>query len=559
MFKSTGRDQKTVWICLVFVFLAAGSLLAYNGERQRQPRQPRQRPQRDQAQTQQKQLSEEARAGFQNVQSTLKEILTAVNQNHRPESLKLDNAQQVLKDNKRHFRDYQDSQQAEYMLLQAWSSYYADDADTAMKWALKAAKIDDTKGDAWVSGAIFCMLHGKKPVLPRIPKAAPKRPRRNGDEYGMHETSRPTGPTIQKGTLDFDVLSLRPEFFSQRAELIDYQKMQGEPIEYALDSDTLCVMFWKSENVAVEETVPDANEPGQPAPPQQGMHDMLMMEMSSMSNSNSTKSLDQQRQYFKQMARVCKDQESLAFLQINADSPKQAKKVATEEVNENRISEELTAGTYVPMTFAAGHPDLAQCAPLVANGPLMLVVGPGGKLKYAGPADGFAAAFIVTALTDTAIDLQELNKTPQPSRMSRELKMTGRQADRPMEMGIRSPAQPTPAVDPNQVLDPNAPTTAPIEPVAAEPAKSAPAKPQAIEMTLEDCVKADKLLVEAQLHIDASRKLRGKSPEMGIIAARKVMADYPNTEYAEQAREWLRKVPYSYKDKFNITNEELGY
>ena len=28
---------------------------------------------------------------------------------------------------------------------------------------------------------------------------------------------------------------------------------------------------------------------------------------------------------------------------------------------------------------------------------------------------------------------------------------------------------------------------------------------------------------------------------------------------AEQAREWLRKVPYRYKDKYQLTNEELGY
>lgn len=568
MFKCLSPDRKAVCVSLVFMLLTAGSLWAFSEERQRQPRQRPQRLSRDQVLAERNALSEEALSGFQDVQTVLKEILTAVNQNHRPEPLQIQNAQQVLDENKRYFRDYQDNQQAAYMLLQAWTSYYEDDQDTAVNWALRAAKTDETNGDAWVSGAVFCMLNDKKPVLPRIPKAAPQRSRRNGEELGVYETSRPTGPNIQKGTLDFDVLSLRAELFTQRADLVDFKKMEGGPSEYDPANDTLCVMFWKSEGVASEEMVSDPNEPARKASPHQGATEMLMMEMPPMGGFGlgQTQSLDQQRQYFKQMARVCKGQKSLAFYQVNVDPLEQAKKVALEEVTEEKMIQELKDGTYVPLVFAAQHLDISQCAPLVENGPLMLIVAPGGKLRYAGPAAHFAPAFIVTAETGIEIDLQQLNKTPQAAMSPYMMEMMEPGQRQPVDplmmemmgMGSYPQAQPKPVVDPNKMADPNVPAGNPVKPAAAQPAKPAPAQPQ--ELTVEDCVKAEKLLAEAQLKIEACRKLPSpKKAEEGIEACRKVLADYPNTEYAEQAREWLRKVPYRFKKDFDVTNEELGY
>ena len=78
-------------------------------------------------------------------------------------------------------------------------------------------------------------------------------------------------------------------------------------------------------------------------------------------------------------------------------------------------------------------------------------------------------------------------------------------------------------------------------------------------LSIEDQYEAEKLLEEAAMHIGACRKIRGKSPQKGILAARQVLEEFPNTEYAQQARELLRRVPSRWKERHGLTDEELGY
>ena len=78
------------------------------------------------------------------------------------------------------------------------------------------------------------------------------------------------------------------------------------------------------------------------------------------------------------------------------------------------------------------------------------------------------------------------------------------------------------------------------------------------ELSVEEEIKAQNLLRQGQLHIEVSRKLRKENPGKGIEACRKVLAEYGDTEYAEQAYVLLRRVPYRYKEQYNIKDEELG-
>jgi len=77
-------------------------------------------------------------------------------------------------------------------------------------------------------------------------------------------------------------------------------------------------------------------------------------------------------------------------------------------------------------------------------------------------------------------------------------------------------------------------------------------------LSIEDQYEAEKLLEEAAMHIEACRKIRGKSPRQGIEACREVLEKYPNTPYADKARDWLRRVPERYREDYEITDEELG-
>ena len=78
------------------------------------------------------------------------------------------------------------------------------------------------------------------------------------------------------------------------------------------------------------------------------------------------------------------------------------------------------------------------------------------------------------------------------------------------------------------------------------------------ELSVEDQIKVQNLLRQGQLYIEVSQKLPMENPGEGIEACRKVLAEYGDTEYAEQAVALLRKVPERYKQDYNITDEELG-
>ena len=43
-----------------------------------------------------------------------------------------------------------------------------------------------------------------------------------------------------------------------------------------------------------------------------------------------------------------------------------------------------------------------------------------------------------------------------------------------------------------------------------------------------------------------------------VEMCRRVMKDYPNTKYAQEAQMLLRNVPKEYRQQYNLTDEELG-
>jgi hypothetical protein len=105
-------------------------------------------------------------------------------------------------------------------------------------------------------------------------------------------------------------------------------------------------------------------------------------------------------------------------------------------------------------------------------------------------------------------------------------------------------------------MEPNAvaPLTQASEPVRTETTKDFDFETDEAEQQIT----ADKLLGLAQMEIEESIKIRGSNPKEGVDACRQILKDYPNTAHAAKAQELLRRLPQRYKERFNITDEELG-
>ncbi len=534
---------KWMIICLFLGVLAVSSVaLARQSRRDGTGRESR----TTEKDLQKEQMRQEATQSFPELSDALRGILEKVTKNQRPQPEAVEQARQLLDDNKRNGWAYDDKQKAQFMLLQAWTGFCQDNPVDAVRWSMRACKTNEASQDAWISQALFCVLNDKRPMKPRQEKPRPqskRRPRRNDNE--MASEAKPK-PFSEKGVLEFDLMGLQDQVFRQQFDRLKFQAADHSEIEFIPNGETLCVLFWQDDNKP-EDTVEMVEKTSR----EQG--EMMGMEMgsSAVPSSDSAKvDLKAQRKYFQMLMEACKDAPEVKFVQMNTARPG----------NLEQFLNELPdySGEPIP-TVVTAQPDSGaeQFIGWKAEKPFIMIVGAEGKVKYAGTAADFVPAFILTELTGVEIDLEKQN---QPAASS--------QTDIGMMPGM-IPHLPTPpqaaktAMDPNTpVADPNGIVNDPNTPAKTEqfasPSPVAKRSSDFPTQSLEDQLRADNLLRSAQMHIEESRKLRMKNPKKGIEDARQVLKEFPNTESAQQARELLRRVPSRWKERHNITDEELG-
>ena len=143
--------------------------------------------------------------------------------------------------------------------------------------------------------------------------------------------------------------------------------------------------------------------------------------------------------------------------------------------------------------------------------PMLVIASSNGTVKYAGPADTFLSLQVLrSVIPDLAM-------------------------------------QDTPADQPRQQTDQVETTAAP-----AGRSRQTSQKPELDELTI---AQAERALMNAENLMNLGRMTSYKK---AIDACRKVLEKYPDTKYADRARELLRKVPEWRRKTYKITNEELG-
>ncbi len=494
------------------------------------------------------QMQQEAQASSVEIEALLKTILESVNRNERPASSVIEEAAAMLEEHKRFAIAYDDPQKASYMLLQAWTEFYADRLPGALNWSMRACKMDEASQDAWISQALFSMLSGKRPIEPKVPQA--ESPAERGMDAGRRPQPRPrprannqanlTPPVVpysRKGTLDFDMLSLRGEILRERFGRMKYQTADGKPVEYKPGENTLCIFFWQ-----IEPSAADANDIAGG-----GVVNPAAARYAGDFGISSKTGLADQRGYIGRIAKSLQEHPEITCFAVNTNALTDAQRAG------GAIDEAFVREMGVPMVFAADPASGAgQFVGVKALTPFVLIADKTGVVRYAGPAADFMPAFVLTHLTGVEISLAgasssspvyEPDRSPGLRDVSYELRDQGPRSRMPEP----TPQLPQPA---RPVADPNRP--APADPNGVSAASGTP------EMSLQDQVTAEKLLAGATIEIEASRDIRGKSPAKGVTACKTVLEKYPGTVYAEQARELLRRVPERYWETYKI-HDILGY
>jgi hypothetical protein len=493
----------------------------------------------------QEELRAAAMEDFKALDTVLKEMLKIVAVNERPETAQIENAAALLESNKRNAQVLDGKEKAQFMLLQAWTGYLQGNAPIAFNWSTKAFKTDTKNTDAWISHGIFSMLNGKQPM--RMPRPKPEKKRRTAGDYGYgnrrdrdteHQpmamehamTGMSSSSASVNGILQFDMTTVRRDMFREEFSRFEYLAADGTQVQYKPGRDTLCVLFWQSEEAPVDPNTLAGDEAIQARKDQKKKKEQLEVP--------EPLKIEKQRGYFKKLYEACKDDETVKFVQINTVQP----------INLQAFMQSMPDYTKYPYPTVIAAAEESGARAIVgtdARIPFMLIADKTGSVIYAGPAKEFVPAFILTETTGIPIDLKDEIKLTQKNRAS-EMMMD------PMMlrmMGTLKP-KPEPKADPNQpAIDPNA--------ITQMLPKTGPQGKTYKQLPLEQSYQAGKDLEYANMFIDAARK-RAQTYKKGVEMCRKIIKSYPDTIYEQQARMLLRQVPEYKRSTYSITDEELG-
>jgi hypothetical protein len=358
---------------------------------------------------QKEKMRQEATQSFPELSDALRGILEKVTKNQRPQPEAVEQARQLLDDNKRNGWAYDDKQKAQFMLLQAWTGFCQDNPVDAVRWSMRACKTNEASQDAWISQALFCVLNDKRPMKPRQEKPRPqsrRRPRRNVDE--TESVAKPK-PFSEKGVLEFDLMGLQDKVFRQQFGRLKFQATDHSEIEFIPDGDFLCVLFWQDDNKP-EDAVEIAEKASREQDEMMPFDGMMGMEMGSSAVpffDPSKTDLKAQRKYFQMLMEACKDTAEVKFIQMNITRPGNLEQF----LNELPDYSDEPIPTVVAVQSNSGAEKFVGWK---AEKPFIMIVGAEGKVKYAGTAADFVPAFILTELTGVEIDLEKQKKTVEP-------------------------------------------------------------------------------------------------------------------------------------------------
>ena len=537
-----------LFVCLLFCFVSYTGYSGSMGNTRGRDNGPSPAEQRREL------MQQQAQSTAMEIDRTLRDFLELTNKNQRPQDAQIQQAAALLEDSKQYAAAFDDKQKAQFMLLQSWTYFYQKNTLQAFNWSSRSSKANEASKDAWNSQALFSMLMSRSPRVPRVDqpdttsqtRRTSSRRRRNVEPTSSTVTVQPYS---QQGVLDCDLFGLNTRIVKEELGRVELYTASGEKFEYKPGTDTLCALFWQDVPISpgdaddMQQQLQSASQGlvnqairGIDPRMQRGAREMVNGMTPGMAGdmlSAATVDIETQRSYVESLREACADRPNVKFVQINVFDPPQPEAL-------NALSD--FSQEAIPVVIAAA-PDSngRQFLDWDWEQPYMVIVDVEGKVKYAGTADGFMPAFILTEVTGIPIDLDKQQQAGQDRMQTPDMRM----------QMLRNTGR-----DPNQPADPNQP----IVYNELTSGRVVPGRPPDVTpLSLEDEVQAEKLLQSAQMHIEESRKLRAKNPRQGIEDARKVLQQYPNTTYADQARELLRRVPDRWRRPYNITDEELGY
>ena len=202
------------------------------------------------------------------VDSLLVEILESVNQNEKPPEKKISDAQQTVQKARKHVKNFEPEMECEYYLLTAWTNYFQNDLDMALKTSTKAYRTDRNNNDARATQAAMAILSGEKPIVLPPEKEeetteSSSRQRQQFSSFSRNQTQSYTGPISSGFILDLDVDDIDAEMLGQKVKPLQLTCLNGTTLTPPPNQANMCLLFWQL-FPKKSSTDTDSAKPGEP-------------------------------------------------------------------------------------------------------------------------------------------------------------------------------------------------------------------------------------------------------------------------------------------------------
>ncbi len=480
-------------------------------------------------QRRQKETSRDAKDAERLVEDALEMILQMVQENPNVPAGTIEQLENALKQGASKRKQFSEQGESNYYLLYAWTTYLQNDMEKASQIASKAYRIAPGNRDAHISYITLSILAGQQV------RELPERMTQN--------ISR------RKGKLEFDVDSMNSELMGTAFPTGKMECINNAVYEYN-GNQNICAILWQLEE-KTSDTPDDHEKTDEPADPceiaarqrkqrqstqrQQnqmqppmggpmpGMPGMGMpgqaYEMTSRDEPKVTESLNEQIEAFANWYIDRYDSSEIKFLAVNTDDISSKKKV---------VQTLYTNPWPWAQIMAAEQNNMPKFNEINIKGALCLFTDKNGTIIYAGPSTGFVPKMILNSISNIKSTAQK----PDHSQNNQPVRQTQQSQQRSNRTARKQDTQPAPA---GTGLD------------------------QEAKMSPEEEYRAQKLIETAKGFMKSGYTMgQFTGYRRGIDMCREVLQKWPNSKYADQARQLLNKIPERYHKRYKITPEELG-
>lgn len=484
---------------------------------------PRPVSQRVQAlQERRQQFEQEAADAIPDIEAEYAKFITYVNSNQTPDDSNVSDSLKFIAKNRKFLPVFNKQQKGDiYYALSAWVYYFDNKPDKALKQVASAHKLTPQNSKIIKTYLALSLIYKDYMPIAEILAGQEMPPAITEPEILQYQQQS----NIE---LNLDINSIHPELLGKTFNVLP--KMP--------DRHILCMFLWKLDPNELEKFSLVNETP----PPVTGKEESL--------ETTEPQTYEPQEETFK------KPSATEAFSQLQTTFAKNAKAVFV-GINFNDPSKIKNIGNWLtknPQQWQSVPPSaelqqkITSFLNVTPDKPMLLLVGPDSTVRYLGDVDSFLPPMIINNILADQTQFAEPDKPEEPNQP---LPLPQTPAVVEPNNELPTPSEPAEIQQPPIVKETNE-TSASVQ----ETPPPAQSKTEIDEDFFDP--RAETLIENARAFFKIGNRLQYHTYSKPIEMCRTVIKDYPNTKYSEQARLLMRQVPERFRQRYNITDEELG-